>query len=61
MVEARAMASTYRGCGGNTEAAMGVFGPTLSRKMDRGARTAGTMEWKNARHAAGIPDSTSLF
>ena len=24
--------------------AMGVFGPTLSRKMDRGARTAGTME-----------------
>lgn len=44
MVEARAIASTYRGCGGNTEAAMGVFGPTLSRKMDRGARTAGTME-----------------
>ena len=44
MAEARAIASTYRGCGGNTEAAMGVFGPTLSRKMDRGVRTAGTME-----------------
>jgi hypothetical protein len=59
MAEARAIASTYRGCGGNTEAAMGVFGPTLSRKWI--VELELQEQWKNARHAAGIPDSTSLF